>query len=123
MDQARATIDQIQQKVQTEQPDLLLGQCYRILGDNDQAEKAFRAAHDKNPGDPAATRALAAFLESTGRADQAVALLREALDADPSQRWAARRWPCSSPRTPTPGRRPGSSPSSPRGPTTSPRNA
>lgn len=89
-DGARATIEQIRQKAQTEQPELLLGQCYRILGDNDAAEQALRDARAKNPDDAAPARALASFYEATRQPDQAIALLREVLEADPAARWAGR---------------------------------
>lgn len=89
-DDARATIDQIKEKVQTETPELLLGQCYRVLGDNEAAEQALRAAHTQSPDNPAAARALASFYEATRQPEKAIALLRTVLDADSSARWAAR---------------------------------
>lgn len=87
---ARATIQRIGETVRTDQPELLLGQCYRVLGDNAAAEAAFLDARAKAPDAPAPARALAAFYEATRQPDKGIAVLRAVLDAQPDARWAER---------------------------------
>ena len=78
IEQARDTVDQVRQKVQSDTLDLLLAQCYRMLGDNDRADAAFQDALAAHPENPDVIRALAAFYEATDRIDDGVALLRGA---------------------------------------------
>ena len=88
---AAATIEQIRDKVQADNKDLLLAQCYRALGNFAKAEVSFREAVRKAPNDPGVQTAAITFFEQTGRYDEAVRLLRDLHRRQPTNTWATRK--------------------------------
>jgi tetratricopeptide (TPR) repeat protein len=63
---------------------VLRAQAYESRDDLDQAEADFRAAVASEPGAPVYRYLLAAFLERTGRTEQAEAVLRELIEIEES---------------------------------------
>jgi protein O-GlcNAc transferase len=60
-----------------------LGNCLRLLGDDDGAQAAYRHALAVQPGDANALTNLGTLLQAQGRYDEALGLLRAALSAAP----------------------------------------
>jgi tetratricopeptide (TPR) repeat protein len=87
---AAATVEQIKAKVTTPQPEFLWARCYRQIGDQAHALENYEAALAKWPDDENVARSTAEFYEATGRAEQAEALIRNYLERNPKNRWAAR---------------------------------
>ncbi len=85
-----ATIELIRKRVKSNRPELLLAQCYRVLGDIAKAETAFNAALAKWPDDLAVRTAAISFYEQTGRQGDTEASLRHVLKIDPALSWASR---------------------------------
>lgn len=73
-----------------ERPELTYAQCWRLAGDRDKADAAYREALKKWPDVADVTRAAADYFEATGRAPEAEQIVRDVWNRDPSQRWAAR---------------------------------
>ncbi len=88
---AAATVEQIRDKVQAENKELLLAHCYKALGNFPKAEESFRAAFRKAPNDANVQASAIAFYEQTGRADEAVASLRTLCRQQPTNSWATRK--------------------------------
>ncbi|MCU1376831.1 MAG: Tetratricopeptide 1 repeat-containing protein [Actinomycetia bacterium] len=80
----------IAQVKELERPELVWGQAWRVAGDRDRADKAFDAALERWPADPRVGRAAAEYYTATDRAARAEKILRDALEQDETQRWAAR---------------------------------
>jgi tetratricopeptide (TPR) repeat protein len=88
---AARTVEEIGKNVESEFPELLLAQCYVIIGDRAGAERAYQDALRKRPGDVRVLTAMASFYESARNPDQAEATLRKIRQADPSVGWATRK--------------------------------
>ena len=73
-----------------DRPEFVLAQCYRLVGDDAQAEESFRQSLKKWPDVPEVRRVAVAFLRDRGRTAEAEEALRDALAADPGAAWAAR---------------------------------
>lgn len=88
---AAEVVDQIIKNVKgLERPELTYAQCWRLAGDRDKADAAYREALKKWPDVPEVARAAADYFEATGRAPEAEQIVRDVWGRDPSQRWAAR---------------------------------
>ena len=90
-EQAEGTIEQVRRNVKGERPEFLFAQCYRIAGDLKKAGDLYQEALKKWPDDPQVARGAADFFETTGRLDEAEAILKHILDKDPTLSWAARK--------------------------------
>jgi tetratricopeptide (TPR) repeat protein len=67
----------------TKDADLLLGECYRQLGDADEQYAAYRRALNADPTGTAAAAGLASALVALGKLEQAVELYRQLAPAVP----------------------------------------
>ena len=85
---AAETVEQIRQNVKTDRPELLMGQCYRAIGDLSRAAENFAAAVQRWPEDVNVLSAAVTFYDQTGRRDDAEETLRLARRRDPSSVWA-----------------------------------
>ena len=90
-DAAKATLNQIVRNVKGERPTFVHAQAYWLAGDTEHAAQAFERALQTWPNDPAVARKAADFHEATGKPDQAEAILRATLKADPNASWASRK--------------------------------
>jgi tetratricopeptide (TPR) repeat protein len=89
---AEHTLEKGAEMLAPPQRQLLLAQGHEVLGRIDDAERSFREALTAAPGNPAATRSLAAFLIRQGRLSAAREQLRTIIAAtseDPAMKRAA----------------------------------
>lgn len=89
--QAAATVAEIRKQVKSDRPELLWAQCYRVVGDQRQAEACYREALKRWPDDVAVRTAAIAFYEQTGRRAEAEESLRHVHKLDPALGWATRK--------------------------------
>jgi tetratricopeptide (TPR) repeat protein len=89
--EAAATVAQIRRKVMTDRPGLLWAQCYRAIGDAEQADACYKQALRRWPEDLAVSRSAIDFYERAGRREDAEAVLRQVLGRDPALGWAGRK--------------------------------
>lgn len=87
---AAKTIEQARAKYKGERPEILLGRCFWLAGDLDQATRQYAAGRAKRPDDLGTLAAVADFDNATGRLGAVESVLRRALKIDPSAAWAAR---------------------------------
>jgi cellulose synthase operon protein C len=88
---AVATLEAMRKLVKTSNPELLWAQCYRAVGDANQATEFYQAALKRWPDDSAVLASAVGFFEPAGRADLAESALRSFLARDPLNGWANRR--------------------------------
>ena len=89
--EAAATVAQIRRKVMTDRPEPLGAQCYRAIGDVEQADTYYKQALRRWPEDLAVSRSAIDFYEQAGRREDAEAVLRQVLGRDPALGWAGRK--------------------------------
>lgn len=88
---AREAVEQIIQEVKNlDQPEFTFAQCWRLAGDRDRADEAFRAALAKWPDDPRVLREAVSYFENSDRTAEAERLLREAQKRAPAWPWVTR---------------------------------
>ena len=88
---ASQAVEQLIQNVQgLEQPQFIHAQAWRIAGNRDRADAAYREALARWPSDDRVVRGAADYFETTGRIAEAEQVLRDARKRDPAQRWVAR---------------------------------
>ncbi len=89
--EARATVARILEEVPgLDRPEFVHAQCWRIVGDREQADAAYRAALEKWPEDDHVIRGAGDYFQATGRDREAERIFRDALKRDPARRWVAR---------------------------------
>lgn len=89
--EAAATVEQIRDKVETPNKDLMLAQCYRAIGNLRRADDSFREALRKSPNEPTVQAAAIIFYEQIGRVDDAESSLRAMIRRDKDNSWATRK--------------------------------
>ena len=88
---ARATLEQMKTKVESDRTELLWAACYRALDMRPEADEAFAAALKLWPDDPGVSQVAIDYYETTGRPELAEAALRHLLAIRPGFDWARRR--------------------------------
>lgn len=89
-EQVRATVEQMRQKVQSDRPEFLQAQAWRLAGERGRAASAFEASLAKWPDVPEVVRAAADFYSNVGRPADADRIFDAARRRDPAARWATR---------------------------------
>jgi tetratricopeptide (TPR) repeat protein len=87
---AAETVEKIRKNVQTAYPPVLLGQCYRTIGNIPRALDCYREALSRWPNDPTVLASAVLFFQQVGRRDDAEQTLRSILRRDASNAWASR---------------------------------
>jgi tetratricopeptide (TPR) repeat protein len=104
--QAAETLQQIQARpLQADRLELVLADCYRLLGDWSRADALYRQAVAKWPKDPNVSRRVAAVARATGHRAEAESVLRQVLDQEPQSGWARRELALLLSEKPDPGAR------------------
>jgi tetratricopeptide (TPR) repeat protein len=88
---AADTVEQIRQNVENPYPELLWGQCYRVIGDVRRADECYREAMKRWPSDIGVLSAEITYFDQTGRRDEVETLLKQVRRLDPSATWATRK--------------------------------
>ncbi len=86
--EALAIIEEEISELEFDYPNLLLAQCYRIIGENEKAADRFQRAIAEYPDNIGIRKFAISFYLNTNRAEQAEASLRYVIDLDPNQTWA-----------------------------------
>ncbi|MFO0951433.1 MAG: tetratricopeptide repeat protein [Isosphaeraceae bacterium] len=87
---AAATVEKIREQVQSNYPQLLLAQCYRVVGNIARAGECYQEALRRWPNDAAVIQSAVVFYQQAGLRDNAEMTLRAVLRRDPTNAWAIR---------------------------------
>lgn len=90
-DAAADTVEKIRQNVKTDRPEVLWGQCYRVVGNLKRADECFKDATQRWPEDFNVLSAAVTFYEQIGRRDAVEEVLRTILSRDKTNAWATQK--------------------------------